>query len=105
MDRLSKAMTSYTRWLGRRCDSLEDKERAAPMAYFARSMATHGEEFDPDSEFGNSLVAVGQANERIAGLQDNLLEQANATWVDNLDRSLAMMKEYQVCPYYPLTSM
>jgi hypothetical protein len=67
------------------------------MAYFGRTMAAHGEEQDAESELGNSLVAVGQANERIAGLQDALLEQANASWTENLERSHAMMKEYNVC--------
>lgn len=90
-------MTSYTRWVGRRCDGLEDKARASPIGYFGRTMAAHGEEQDAESELGNSLVAVGQANERIAGLQDALLEQANASWSGDLERSTAMMKEYQVC--------
>ncbi len=90
-------MNSYGRWVGRRCDGLEDRERASPIGYFGRVMATHGEEHEADSELGNSLVAVGQANERIAGHQDYLLEQANASWAENLERNLAMMKEYQVC--------
>lgn len=90
-------MNSYTRWAGRRCDALEDRERASPIAYFGRTMAGHGEETEAGSELGNSLVAVGQANERIAGLQDTLIEQANASWAENLERNLAMMKEYNVC--------
>lgn len=90
-------MTSYSRWVGRRCDALEDRERSSPLAYFGRTMAAHGEEHDAESELGNSLVAVGQANERIAGLQDALLEQANTSWAENLERNHAMMKEYNVC--------
>lgn len=96
LERLSKSMNSYGRWVGRRCDTLEDRERASPIAYFGRTMAAHGEEHEAGSELGNSLVAVGQANERIAGLQDALLEQANSSWTENLERSLAMMKEYNV---------
>lgn len=97
MDRLHKSMASYTRWIGRRCDALEDRERSSPMSYFGRTMAAHGEEFDADSELGNNLVATGQANERIAGFQEGLVEQMNCTWGENLEGSMAMMKEYQVC--------
>lgn len=89
-------MNSYVRWMGRRCDVLEDKERSSPIGAMGRAMAAHGEEFEADSALGNSFVAVGQANERISVLQDSLIEQANATWVDNLDRNLGMMKEFQV---------
>lgn len=95
MDRLQKSTASYTRWVGRRCDALEDRERGSPMSYFGRTMAAHGEEFDHQSELGNNFVAIGQANERIAGFQEGLVEQVNGTWGDNLERSMGMMKEYQ----------
>ncbi|KAI9896805.1 hypothetical protein N3K66_007827 [Trichothecium roseum] len=95
-ERLHKSMNSYVRWMGRRCDVLEDKERSSPIGAMGRAMAAHGEEFEADSALGNSFVAVGQANERISVLQDSLIEQANATWVDNLDRNLGMMKEFQL---------
>jgi hypothetical protein len=97
MERLQKSTNSYARWINRRCDGLEDKERASPIAYFARTVAAHGEEYEPESQLGNSLVAVGQANERIAALQETYADQLNESWVANLERNLAMMKEYQVC--------
>jgi hypothetical protein len=59
-------------------------------------MAAHGEEFEADSQLGTSLVALGQAHERIAVLQEGFVEQANATWVENLERNNTMMREYQV---------
>ena len=89
-------MTSYVRWIGRRCDTLEDRERATPLGYFGRTMAAHGEEHDAQSELGNGLVAIGQANERIAVFQETLAEQANGTWNSNLEQNAGMMKEYQV---------
>lgn len=97
-------MNSYVRWLGRRCDGLEDRERASPIAYFGRIMAAHGEEREAGSELGNSLAAIGQANERIAGLQDALVEQTNASWAENLERNHAMMKEYNVSKGSPSTN-
>ena len=90
-------MTAYVKWIGRRNELMEDKERGYPTAYLGRSMATHGEDFEQDSEFGNCLLSLGRANERIAAIQESYVETATATWLDNLERSLAMMKEYQVC--------
>ncbi|KAF4121948.1 Bin/amphiphysin/Rvs domain for vesicular trafficking [Geosmithia morbida] len=94
-ERLQKSMNLYVRWLGRRCDPLEDRDRTTPTALFGRTMAAHGEEYEADSQLGNSLVAVGQANERIASIQESFLEQANATWGGSLEQRAAMMKEYQ----------
>ncbi|CAG1966169.1 unnamed protein product [Fusarium graminearum] len=95
MEKMQKSMTGYVKWLSRRNELMEDKERGTPMSALGRTMATHGEDFEQDSEFGNCLLSLGRANERIAGIQDSYVDSANATWLDNLERSLAMMREYQ----------
>lgn len=95
MERLQKSMGGYIRWISRRSEVLEDKEKGSPVAHLGRTMATHGEDFEQDSEFGNCLLSLGRANERIAGIQETYVDCATATWFDSLDRSLAMMKEYQ----------
>jgi hypothetical protein len=43
------------------------------------------------------VIAMGRANERIASVQENYAADATAIWLESLERSLAMMKEYQVC--------
>jgi hypothetical protein len=96
MEKMQKSMSGYVKWLSRRNELMEDKERGTPMSSLGRTMATHGEDFEQDSEFGNCLLSLGRANERIAGIQDSYVDCANATWLDNLERSLAMMREYQV---------
>lgn len=95
MERLSKSMGAYVKWVGKRSELLEDKERSSPTSSLGRTMAAHGEDFEQDSEFGNCLISLGRANERIAGIQETYVDCATATWMDNLERSLAMMKEYQ----------
>lgn len=107
MERLQKSMGGYVRWISRRSEVLEDKEKGSPVAHLGRTMATHGEDFEQDSEFGNCLLSLGRANERIAGIQETYVDCATATWFDSLDRSLAMMKEYQVCPTlsYPIINV
>ncbi|KAF7543103.1 hypothetical protein G7Z17_g11023 [Cylindrodendrum hubeiense] len=95
MDRLQKSMGGYVKWISRRSELLEDKEKGSPVAHLGRTMAGHGEDFEADSEFGNCLLSLGRANERIAGIQETYVDNATATWLDSLERSLTMMKEYQ----------
>ncbi|KAH9884247.1 hypothetical protein F4778DRAFT_566196 [Xylariomycetidae sp. FL2044] len=95
MDRLQKSMNVYVKSLGRRGETFEDKEKGLPVAYLGRTMRSHGEDFEPDSEFGNCLIALGTANERIAGIQESYIAHSTSYWLEGLERSLAMMKEYQ----------
>ena len=96
MERLQKSMGTYSKWISRRCESHEDKERNSPATLLGRTMAVHGDDFEPDSEFGSCLTSLGRANERIAEYQDIYVENITATWVEHLERSVAMMKEYAV---------
>jgi hypothetical protein len=96
LDRLQRSMNTYVKSISRRGETFEDKEKGLPVAYLGRTMVTHGDDFEPDSEFGGCLIAMGQANERIAMLQEQYVSQASEHWLEGLERSLAMMKEYQV---------
>ncbi|KAI3329906.1 hypothetical protein F4824DRAFT_370800 [Ustulina deusta] len=95
MDRLQKSMNTYIKSLSRRGETFEDKEKGLPVSYLGRTMIAHGEDFEADSEFGNCLIAMGRANERIAGIQESYVAHATSYWLEGLERSLAMMKEYQ----------
>ncbi|KAI1749684.1 BAR domain-containing protein [Xylaria castorea] len=95
MDRLQKSMNVYMKSLSRRGETFEDKEKGLPVSYLGRTMISHGEDFESDSEFGNCLIAMGRANERIAGIQESYVAHATSSWLDGLERSLAMMREYQ----------
>lgn len=96
MDRLQKSMNIYTKSVSRRCESHEDKDKGLPVSFLGRTMISHGEDFEADSEFGTCLIALGQGNERVAGIQETYVAQATSYWLESLERSLAMMKEYQV---------
>ncbi|KAI0146402.1 BAR-domain-containing protein [Xylariaceae sp. FL1272] len=95
MDRLHKSMNTYVKSLSRRAEAYEDKEKGLPVGCLGRTMTAHGEDFDQDSEFGNCLIAMGRANERISGIQESYVAHATSYWLEGLERSLAMMKEYQ----------
>ncbi|EHK98088.1 putative Meiotically up-regulated gene protein [Glarea lozoyensis 74030] len=94
MVRLHKSMTSYVKSLSKRNEA-EDKEKTLPVGYMGQTMINHGEDFEPDSEFGNCLISMGRANERIARIQETYVVNATNGWLESLERSLAMMKEYQ----------
>ena len=47
-------------------------------------------------------TGMGRANERIARAQETYVANATSGWLESLERSLAMMKEYQVCNSQPV---
>jgi hypothetical protein len=112
MERLHKSMTTYVKSLSKRNEG-DDKEKVLPVAYLGQSLTAHGEDFEPDSEFGNCLIgpclhtnslyyvltsiAMGRTNERVARIQETYMAQATTSWLDSLERSLVQMKDYQVC--------
>jgi len=42
-------------------------------------------------------IGMGRANDRVARLQETYVTNATNGWLESLERSLVMMKEYQVC--------
>ncbi|KAG9238158.1 hypothetical protein BJ875DRAFT_75977 [Amylocarpus encephaloides] len=94
MINLHKSMTTYVKSLSKRNEGA-DKEKTLPVGYLGQTMIHHGEDFEPDSEFGNCLISMGRANDRIARTQETYVVNATGGWLESLERSLAMMKEYQ----------
>ena len=103
MERLQRSMNQYVKWMGRHLEPSEDKEKALPVGYLGRTMVGHGEEFHPESEFGNCLVTMGRANERVSAIQETFVGEATTSWLESLERSLTVMREYQVS-YFPQPS-
>ena len=61
MEKLQKSMTVYVKSLSKRNEA-EDKEKILPVGYLGQTMIHHGEDFEPDSEFGNCLISSYSAN-------------------------------------------
>lgn len=55
---MQTSMNAYVKWLTRRGEAFEDKEKGLPASYLGRTMISHGEDFENDSEFGNSLIGT-----------------------------------------------
>jgi UDP-2,3-diacylglucosamine pyrophosphatase LpxH len=94
MERLNRSANTYVKHISRR-DAGEEKEKQLPVAYFGSTMVSHGDDFEPDSEFGQCLSALGRANERIARMQETYSANATSSWLESIERSLVQMKEYQ----------
>lgn len=94
MERLNQSTNGYIKSISRR-DQGEGKDKQLPVGHFASVLVNHGEDFEPDSEFGQCLTQLGRANERIARMQETYVANATSSWIEGTERSLAQMKEYQ----------
>lgn len=61
MDRLQRSMTTYVKSLSKHKEA-EDKEKTLPLAYMGSTMVSHGDDFEPDSEFGQCLSSMWRAH-------------------------------------------
>lgn len=43
------------------------------------------------------VLGMGRTNERIGRIQETYVANATSSWLESLERSLAQMKDYQVC--------
>ena len=94
MDRLQLSSSAYIKSMSRR-DQGEKQEKQIPIGYFGSTLVSHGDDFEPDSEFGQCLLGLGRANERLARMQETYCANATSSWLESVERSLIQMKEYQ----------
>lgn len=57
MEKLHKSMNIYVQSVSAKKES-EAKEKMLPVDVMAQAMIAHGEEFEPDSLFGNCLISM-----------------------------------------------
>lgn len=109
LDRIHKSMTAYVKSISKRGEA-DGKEKLLPVTRLGTSMVAHGDDYDGYSEYGRSLcsmlslsivvlsdgLVLGRTEERLGRVQENYINQATATYLEALERSLAQMKEYQV---------
>ncbi|PWW78090.1 BAR-domain-containing protein [Tuber magnatum] len=94
-EKLHNTMNVYVKSVSQKSVG-EDREKMLPVDVMAQAMISHGEEFESESVFGNCLIRMGQANEKIARVQDSYVAAASESWLESLERFLTQMKEYQV---------
>lgn len=94
MEKLHNSANGYVKNLTKRTEG-DAKEKQTPIGYLGSAMAKHGEDFEDGSKFGECLMGFGQANQRVARLQDSFAQNATSSWLEACERSLAQMKDYQ----------
>lgn len=94
MERLQQSANAYILSMSRR-DQGDKKEKQIPIGHFGSTLVSHGDDFEPDSEFGQCLLSLGRANERIARMQETYCANATSSWLESVERSMIQMKEYQ----------
>jgi hypothetical protein len=93
MERLHKSMTHYVKSISK-TNVDGEREKTIPITHLGQTMTTHGSDFEPDSTFGNCLIAMGRTQEKLGRYQETYTFASTATWLESLERSLAQMKEY-----------
>lgn len=58
---MQKSMNAYVKAISKRSE-VEDKEKTLPIAYMGGTMISHGEDFEPESEFGQCLTSMSPEN-------------------------------------------
>jgi hypothetical protein len=56
MDRLHRSMSVFVKHVGKKTEG-DERDKLA-VAYLGSTMAAHGQDFAPDSEFGNCLMRM-----------------------------------------------
>lgn len=93
MERMQQSASAYVKSLSKR-DQGEGKEKMTAIGHLGSTMLNHSNDFDSDSEFGQCLLGMGRANERIARSQDTYVSSATSSWLESVERSQLQMKEY-----------
>uniref|UniRef100_A0A1I8G8Z2 BAR domain-containing protein n=2 Tax=Macrostomum lignano TaxID=282301 RepID=A0A1I8G8Z2_9PLAT len=73
------------------CEKLErgKRDRPTPLEELGTALLTSGNELGPGSEYGNSLVKVGQTEQRLAQLERDFIFAANAAMLRPMRQFLA----------------
>ncbi|KIW17076.1 hypothetical protein PV08_04267 [Exophiala spinifera] len=94
LEKMLKSMNGYMKAISKRSE-VEGKEKTLPIAYLGGTMIAHGEDFEPDSDYGQSLTMFGRTQERLARAQETYITSATNSWLESLERSQVQMKEFQ----------
>ncbi|KAJ6264849.1 hypothetical protein Dda_1002 [Drechslerella dactyloides] len=94
MERLHSSANIYIKSLSKRREG-DDREKMIPVDIVGQAMVSHGEEFEPDSTYGQCLTRFGRVHESISRVQETYVQNINDNWLLGLERDLTHMKEYQ----------
>ncbi|OLL24278.1 Meiotically up-regulated gene 137 protein [Neolecta irregularis DAH-3] len=94
MDRLFSSMQIYIKVISKKIEG-DDREKTLPVDSLGQSMICHGEEFAQESAFGQTLLKLGVAEQKMSRIQSNLVTRTTDSTLNQIERSLIQMKDYQ----------
>ncbi|KAK9470575.1 uncharacterized protein V1510DRAFT_347318, partial [Dipodascopsis tothii] len=93
-DKLHQALSGYVRNLAKRRE-FEEKEKTTPTDILGQTMSVFGNEFVPESTYGQALLRLGNANQKLARVQENYVDRINETFLAGTEKSLAQFRDFQ----------
>ncbi|KNC96962.1 uncharacterized protein SPPG_07783 [Spizellomyces punctatus DAOM BR117] len=93
-EKVHEALAVYLKSMGKRKESLTDKTKKLPLEIMADAMIHFGTMLHEDSNYGRALIKFGECHERIANIQLEYVTRVRDSYVNNISRILADMKEY-----------
>ncbi|CAG8643534.1 28289_t:CDS:2 [Dentiscutata erythropus] len=95
VDKLIFAVSSYLKAMSKKVASIEEKTKALPTESLGIAMRVYGEDLGSDSPYGEALVKLGIANEKIASCQLEHVSKVREDFLESLDASIEDLKQYQ----------
>ncbi|KAK9477761.1 hypothetical protein V1514DRAFT_266370, partial [Lipomyces japonicus] len=93
-DRVHQSMAIYVRNLSKRRE-FENQEKTSPIDIVGQNLASFGEEFISDSVYGQALVRLGVANQKLARAQEIYVDRINRNFIEGIEKSIAQFKDFQ----------
>ncbi|TPX61360.1 hypothetical protein PhCBS80983_g01146 [Powellomyces hirtus] len=89
-----EALTIYLKSMGKRKESVSEKVKKMPLEIMAESMIHFGTMLNEESLYGKALLKFGESHEKIASYQVEYIAAVRESYVNNLERIVADMKDY-----------
>ncbi|KAK7206191.1 hypothetical protein BZA70DRAFT_236611 [Myxozyma melibiosi] len=93
-ERLHQSMSIYVRNLAKRRE-LDELEKASPIDILGQAMAIYGDEFVQESNYGQALVRLGAANQKLAKTQEVFVDRIQRNFLEGIEKSIAQFKDFQ----------
>ncbi|KAK9467440.1 hypothetical protein V1512DRAFT_206298 [Lipomyces arxii] len=93
-ERLYQSMSLHVRNLSKRRE-LDELEKTSPIDILGQALSLYGEEFVPESAYGQAMTKLGQANQKLARNQEIYVDRIQRNFLEGIEKSIAQFKDFQ----------
>ncbi|KAF9114737.1 hypothetical protein BGX27_009961 [Mortierella sp. AM989] len=94
LEKVGDTSQAYLKAISKRVEG-DDKHRGLAIETFGVSMSTQSYTIREGSPYRTALQRMGDAHQNIGAAQQEFITRFGSTYMDNLEKSQAQMKEYQ----------